>query len=115
MKVIVLLGPPGAGKGTVAEALTGEGIHHVSTGEMLRQEIREGTALGLRSHDKLNHGLFAEDHDVIEMVTTYLMSQPADEVVLFERAPFPRRVLLPRREPLPEPSRSPPVDVPPSS
>ena len=39
----------------------------------------------------------------------------ADEVVLFERAPFPRRVLLPRREPLPEPSRSPPVDVPPSS
>ena len=88
MKVIVLLGPPGAGKGTVAEALTGEGIHHVSTGEMLRQEIREGTALGLRSHDKLNHGLFAEDHDVIEMVTTYLMSQPADEVVLFDG--FPR-------------------------
>ena len=39
----------------------------------------------------------------------------ADEVVLFERAPFPRRVLLPRREPLPEPSRSPPVDAPPSS
>lgn len=88
MKVIVLLGPPGAGKGTVAEALTGEGIHHVSTGEMLRQEIREGTALGLRSHDKLNHGLFAEDHDVIEMVTTYLLSQPADEVVLFDG--FPR-------------------------
>ena len=82
MNVIILLGPPGAGKGTVAEALTKRGVHHISTGDMLRQEIRNGTELGLRSKDKLNNGLFADDADVITMVTDYLMAQDPDDLVL---------------------------------
>ena len=91
MNVIVLLGPPGAGKGTVAEALTKRGVHHISTGDMLRQEIRDGTELGLRSKDKLNQGLFANDTDVITMVTDYLMSQKPDDLVLFDG--FPRTLV----------------------
>ena len=44
MNIIILLGAPGAGKGTVSEVLTTHGIEHVSTGDMLRKEIRNNTA-----------------------------------------------------------------------
>ena len=91
MNIIILLGPPGAGKGTVAEALTKRGVHHISTGDMLRQEIQDGTELGLRSKDKLNQGLFADDADVITMVTDYLMAQNPDDLVLFDG--FPRTLV----------------------
>ena len=45
---LVFLGPPGAGKGTQAEKVCERfGIAHISTGDMLRKEMREGTELGL--------------------------------------------------------------------
>ena len=40
MNVIILLGPPGSGKGTIAEALINYNVTHISTGQMLRKEIR---------------------------------------------------------------------------
>ena len=45
---IVLFGPPGAGKGTQAARLIEKyGFHHISTGEVIREEIRQGSPLGL--------------------------------------------------------------------
>ena len=82
MNIIILLGPPGAGKGTVSEVLTKHGIMHVSTGDMLRQEIKNNTALGIRSHKKISQGLFANDADVMTMVTDFLLSQKK-KILLF--------------------------------
>ena len=49
MNAVVLLGPPGAGKGTVAEVLVDKGYKHVSTGDLLREQIRLETPLGLEA------------------------------------------------------------------
>lgn len=91
MNIIILLGPPGAGKGTVSEALTQHGIKHVSTGDMLRKEIRNNTELGLRSHKKISQGLFADDSDVMMMVTDYLLRQKKENFIIFDG--FPRTLV----------------------
>ncbi len=87
MNIIILLGPPGAGKGTISETLVNYGVKHVSTGDMLRQEIRTGTELGKRSHEKISKGLFADDHDVMKMVYDYLLNEP-NQYIIFDG--FPR-------------------------
>ena len=47
---MILLGPPGSGKGTQAEKLKSNfGIPHISTGDMLREALRDGTELGLKA------------------------------------------------------------------
>ena len=91
MNIIILLGPPGAGKGTVSEVLTKHGIMHVSTGDMLRQEIKNNTALGIRSHKKISQGLFANDADVMTMVTDFLLSQKKENFIIFDG--FPRTLI----------------------
>ena len=48
---LILLGPPGAGKGTQAVSIAKElNIPHISTGDMLRLNIKQGTELGLKIH-----------------------------------------------------------------
>ena len=91
MNIIILLGPPGAGKGTVSEVLTKHGIKHVSTGDMLRKEIRNNTELGLRSHKKISQGLFADDDDVMAMVTEFLLNQKEENFIIFDG--FPRTLI----------------------
>ena len=66
---IILLGPPGAGKGTAAAALKNEfGVMHLSTGDMLRAEIQKGTELGHKAQIVIDKGLFVPDDLIIDIV-----------------------------------------------
>ena len=66
---IILLGTPGAGKGTQAISLAEEfNLPHISTGDLLRQNVKESTQLGLRAQDFMNKGLLVPDELVTDML-----------------------------------------------
>ena len=66
---LVLLGPPGSGKGTQAELLAVElGVPHVSTGHMLRDAVAAGTPLGRRVSGLMNAGALVDDDTMAEVV-----------------------------------------------
>lgn len=66
---IILFGPPGVGKGAQAQILSRRyGLYHLSTGEVIREEIAKGTPLGLRVKDAVNRGQFADDETVLGIV-----------------------------------------------
>ena len=66
---IVLLGPPGAGKGTQAKQLAQKTqLPHISTGDLLRQNVAQGSALGIEAKDFMDKGLLVPD----ELVTSML-------------------------------------------
>jgi adenylate kinase len=67
---IVLLGPPGAGKGTQAKQLAKAlGLPHISTGDILRQNVAEATDLGKEAKDYMNKGLLVPDELVTKMLS----------------------------------------------
>ncbi len=69
----VLFGAPGVGKGTQAKLLTAAlGIPHISTGDLLRVEVRSGTVLGLEAKAAMDRGQLVPDAVVIAMVETML-------------------------------------------
>jgi adenylate kinase len=73
---VVLLGPPGAGKGTQAEHIAEEyGIPHISTGDMLREAIKKRDPIGLEAKSYIDKGDLVPDDVIIRMVTERL-SQP---------------------------------------
>lgn len=83
MNAIVLLGPPGAGKGTVAEALVDKGYKHVSTGDMLREQIRLKTPLGIEASQLMDHGEFVSDEVVVGMIGDLMKAcDPASKFLL---------------------------------
>jgi adenylate kinase len=66
---VIFLGPPGAGKGTQADALAREwGVPHVATGDMLREAARRGTPLGLAARRYMDTGALVPDDVVIGLV-----------------------------------------------
>ena len=70
---IVLFGPPGAGKGTQAARLIEKyGFHHISTGEVIREEIRQGSPLGLSVKGFIDKGQLAPDALVIDLIADYV-------------------------------------------
>jgi len=74
---IVLMGPPGAGKGTQARRIAeSTGMKHLSTGDMLRAEVAAGSELGLLAKDFMDKGDYVPDSNIIAMIQQYV-SDPA--------------------------------------
>ena len=66
---IILLGPPGAGKGTQSKKLAEKlDLPHISTGDILRKNVKEGTALGKEAKDYMEKGLLVPDELVAKML-----------------------------------------------
>ena len=91
MNAVVLLGPPGAGKGTVAEVLVGKGYIHVSTGDLLREQIRLKTPLGIEASKLMDQGKFVPDDVVVRMIRSLLQSSDHSARFLFDG--FPRTLV----------------------
>lgn len=73
---IVLFGPPGAGKGTQAKFLTETlNVPHISTGDILRENVKKGTALGLKAKSFMDKGELVPDMLLIDLIKDRL-SQP---------------------------------------
>lgn len=69
VRMVILLGPPGAGKGTQAQRIAGQcGLQHLSTGDMLRDNIRRDTDLARKAKPLINRGELVPDEIVLGMV-----------------------------------------------
>ncbi|MDT8340752.1 MAG: adenylate kinase [Longimicrobiales bacterium] len=89
--IVVLLGPPGVGKGTQGARLCESlGLRHVATGDLLRAARREGTALGREAQEYMDRGALVPDEVIVRMVEEVLAGlKPGRGVVLDG---FPRTV-----------------------
>jgi len=88
---LVLLGPPGAGKGTQASAIVKKyNIPHISTGDIFRANIKEGTDLGKKAKEYMDKGLLVPDELVVSLVEDRLNKADCDNGFLLDG--FPRTV-----------------------
>ena len=88
---IVLFGPPGAGKGTQSQKLIAQyNLVHLSTGDLLRAQIAQGTELGLTAKKLMDEGLLVPDAVVIGMIGSALETNPQTGGFIFDG--FPRTV-----------------------
>ena len=77
---LVLLGAPGAGKGTVAQELVAEfGVAHISTGDLLRAAVKGGTELGIQAKKYMDAGELVPDQLVIDLVKERLAADDAGQ------------------------------------
>ena len=81
---MVLFGPPGAGKGTQAQLLTDRfDLAHISSGDIFRHNLRQGTPLGLRAKEFMDRGELVPDEVVIDIMLDKIMSiHSADGFIL---------------------------------
>ena len=88
---LILLGPPGAGKGTQAAFITqGFGIPQISTGDMLRAAIKAGTPLGLAAKKVMDAGNLVSDEIIVGLVRERLKAPDCAKGYLFDG--FPRTI-----------------------
>ena len=88
---VVLFGPPGAGKGTQSKNLIDKyALVHLSTGDILRSEITDGTELGLEAKKLMDQGVLVPDEVVIGMISNKLDANKESNGFIFDG--FPRTV-----------------------
>lgn len=89
---IILCGAPGSGKGTQSDLIVKEyGLQHLSTGDVLRSEMKSGSALGKELETIISSGNLVSDDKMIALIEHYLEMLPADtKGVIFDG--FPRTV-----------------------
>lgn len=91
MKNIILLGAPGAGKGTQATLIANEyNVPHISTGDILRSNIKEGTPLGLKAKSFMDAGALVPDEVVIGLVEDRLQQADCKNGYILDG--FPRTI-----------------------
>ncbi|MCK4427505.1 MAG: adenylate kinase [candidate division Zixibacteria bacterium] len=87
--ILVLLGPPGSGKGTLAKLLSAKlNIPHISTGDILREEIKLGTLLGKKVKLFVERGELVPDQIILEMMTERIRKSDCQKGFLLDG--FPR-------------------------
>jgi adenylate kinase len=90
-RAVIFLGPPGSGKGTQAKVLAAKfSIPHLSTGDMLRENVANGTALGLRAKPIMARGELVPDSLVLKMVAERIERPDCSQGFVFDG--FPRTV-----------------------
>lgn len=84
---IILFGPPGVGKGTQASFLEKDGYWHLSTGDLLRNEIKSGSQLGTQVKDIVEKGEFPKDALIMQVVKSFLQKVSGAPGVLYDGMP----------------------------
>jgi len=88
---LIMFGPPGVGKGTQAKLLSEQfGVPHISTGDMLRAAVAEGTALGKRAKAIMDSGQLVPDEIMIALVREVLSSPKVNKGFIIDG--FPRTI-----------------------
>jgi len=88
-RLVILLGPPGAGKGTQAKRIAGQyGLQHLSTGDMLRDNIRRDTELARKAKPLINRGELVPDDIVLGMVQERIAQSDCENGFILDG--FPR-------------------------
>jgi adenylate kinase len=88
---VVLLGAPGSGKGTQSELIIKKyGLRHISTGDILREEIRKDSELGKTAAQFMNDGKLIPDELIINILSRELDANPAPRGIVFDG--FPRTI-----------------------
>lgn len=91
MEAIILLGGPGAGKGTLAELLRKQTAYlHVSTGDMLRAAIQDGTPVGLEAQTFMEAGRLVPDSVILRIIEERISKEPSSSLFMFDG--FPRTI-----------------------
>ena len=91
MKNIIIFGAPGSGKGTYSDEIVARyGMGHISTGDVLRAEIKNGTELGKIAQGYISGGQLIPDDLMIEILAKTYDAQPAGKGVIFDG--FPRTI-----------------------
>jgi len=89
---IALFGPPGAGKGTQSQILVEKyNLAYISTGDLLRQEIAEGSELGLQVKEIIAHGSLVSDEIMVELIEKKIVQSVDSNGILFDG--FPRTLV----------------------